>query len=132
MTGRFYCGTSGWLYPPWRGAFYPKGLRQKDELKYMAAHVSSVEINGSFYALQRPASWQTWRAETPDGFVFSVKGGRFITHMKKLRDVETPLANFLASGVLALGDKLGPMLWPRCAVRLSGLFGTATPRSPAR
>jgi uncharacterized protein YecE (DUF72 family) len=73
--------------------------------------MATVEINGSFYSLQRPESYQAWRAETPDDFVFAVKGGRFITHMKKLSDVGTPLANFFASGVLALGDKLGPVLW---------------------
>ncbi len=73
--------------------------------------MSSVEINGSFYSLQRPSAYERWREETPEDFVFAVKGGRFITHMKKLRDVEIPLANFFASGVLALGPKLGPVLW---------------------
>jgi uncharacterized protein YecE (DUF72 family) len=104
-------GISGWTYPPWRGVFYPKGLAQRRELQFASRRLTSIEVNGSFYALQKPASWQAWRAETPDGFLFSVKGGRFITHMKKLRDVETPLANFLASGLLSLGDKLGPLLW---------------------
>lgn len=109
--GRVRVGISGWTYAPWRGTFYPKGLRQRDELKYVADRLSSVEINGSFYALQRPESYRSWRESTPDGFVFAVKGGRFITHMKRLADVETPLANFFASGVLALGPKLGPVLW---------------------
>jgi len=104
-------GISGWSYPPWRGDFYPKGLRHRDELRFAAERLTSIEVNGSFYALQKPESFQSWVAETPDDFVFSVKGGRFITHMKKLRDVEVPLANFLASGVLALGAKLGPLLW---------------------
>jgi uncharacterized protein YecE (DUF72 family) len=104
-------GTSGWLYPPWRGVFYPKGLPHRRELEYISRKVNSVEINGSFYSLQRPASYLKWAAETPDDFVFAVKGGRFITHMKRLKDVETPLANFFASGVLALGQKLGPVLW---------------------
>jgi uncharacterized protein YecE (DUF72 family) len=104
-------GTSGWLYPPWRGVFYPKGLPHRRELEYISRQVDSVEINGSFYSLQRPASYQRWAAETPDDFVFAVKGGRFITHMKRLKDVETPLANFFASGVLALDHKLGPVLW---------------------
>jgi uncharacterized protein YecE (DUF72 family) len=104
-------GTSGWLYPPWRGVFYPKGLAHRRELEYISRKVDSVEINGSFYSLQRPASYQRWAAETPDDFLFAVKGGRFITHMKRLKDVETPLANFFASGVLALGPKLGPVLW---------------------
>ncbi|MGN6605394.1 MAG: DUF72 domain-containing protein [Jatrophihabitans sp.] len=111
MTGRLFCGTSGWTYPPWRGVFYPKGVRQRDELPYMASRVSSIEINGSFYSLQRPSAWTSWYAQTPPGFVFAVKGPRFITHMKKLNDVRTPLANFYASGVLALREKLGPCLW---------------------
>jgi len=111
MIGRAYVGISGWRYPPWRGSFYPKGLAQRRELEYAADRLSSIEINGSFYALQRPEHYQRWHAETPDDFVFSVKGGRFITHMKKLRDVDVPLANFLGSGVLALAEKLGPLLW---------------------
>ena len=104
-------GISGWRYPPWRGVFYPPGLPQRRELEYASRRVTSIEINGSFYSLQRPEGYQLWRRETPEDFLFAVKGGRFITHMKKLRGVETALANFLASGVLALGDKLGPMLW---------------------
>lgn len=104
-------GTSGWVYPPWRGTFYPPGLPHRRELEYLSRQVNSIEINGSFYSLQRPASYQAWAAATPEDFIFAVKGGRFITHMKKLRDVETPLANFFASGVLALGAKLGPLLW---------------------
>jgi uncharacterized protein YecE (DUF72 family) len=104
-------GISGWMYPAWRGRFYPKGLVQRRELEYVGQRMRSVEINGSFYSLQRPTSYQSWRAQTPDDFVFAVKGGRFITHMKKLVGVETPLANFFASGVLALGPKLGPVLW---------------------
>jgi uncharacterized protein YecE (DUF72 family) len=110
-TGRIRIGISGWRYPPWRGVFYPKGLPQRLELEHASRALSTVEINGSFYSLQRPESYQQWREHTPDDFVFSVKGPRFITHMKKLNDVETPLANFFASGVLALGDKLGPILW---------------------
>ncbi|KAA9161903.1 DUF72 domain-containing protein [Amycolatopsis acidicola] len=104
-------GTSGWRYPPWRGVFYPKGLAQRRELEYLSRQVNTAEINGSFYSLQRPERYRAWAAETPEDFVFAVKGGRFITHMKRLRDVETPLANFFASGVLALGHKLGPILW---------------------
>ena len=111
MAGRVRVGISGWTYAPWRGTFYPKGLRQRDELAYVAERMSSVEINGSFYALQRPKSYRSWREQTSDDFVFAVKGGRFITHMKRLADVETPLANFFASGVLALGPTLGPVLW---------------------
>ncbi|OLT17437.1 hypothetical protein BJF78_12890 [Pseudonocardia sp. CNS-139] len=108
---RVRVGTSGWRYPPWRGTFYPSGLAQRRELEYLSRQLGSVEINGSFYALQRPESYRAWAAETPDDFVFAVKGGRFITHMKQLRDVGVPLANFFASGVLALGPKLGPVLW---------------------
>jgi uncharacterized protein YecE (DUF72 family) len=104
-------GISGWRYPPWRGKFYPPGLAQRRELEYASRQVNSVEINGSFYSLQRPTSYQSWHDETPDGFVFSVKGPRFITHMKKLGNVDGALANFFASGVLALDDKLGPVLW---------------------
>ncbi|WP_253776262.1 DUF72 domain-containing protein [Goodfellowiella coeruleoviolacea] len=104
-------GTSGWLYPAWRGRFYPTGLPHRRELEYLSRRMGSAEINGSFYSLQRPERYQSWRAQTPDDFVFAVKGSRFITHMKRLRDVVTPLANFLASGVLALGPKLGPVLW---------------------
>ena len=110
-TGRIRIGISGWRYPPWRGVFYPKGLPQRRELEHASRALSTVEINGSFYSLQRPENYQQWREQTPDDFVFSVKGGRFITHMKKLNDVEPPLANFFASGVLALGDRLGPILW---------------------
>ncbi|MBW8708467.1 MAG: DUF72 domain-containing protein, partial [Alphaproteobacteria bacterium] len=104
-------GISGWRYAPWRGKFYPADLRQKDELAFAARQFSSIEINGTFYSLQSPASFRCWRDVTPDDFVFAVKGARFITHMKRLKDVETPLANFFASGVLALGPKLGPILW---------------------
>ncbi|WP_373308591.1 DUF72 domain-containing protein [Amycolatopsis bartoniae] len=91
--------------------FYPKGLVQRRELEYLSRQMNSAEINGSFYSLQRPERYRAWVEQTPDGFVFAVKGGRYITHMKQLRDVEVPLANFFASGVLALGEKLGPILW---------------------
>jgi uncharacterized protein YecE (DUF72 family) len=104
-------GISGWRYPPWRGVFYPNKLPHRLELQFASREFNSIEINGSFYSLQRPSSYQRWYDDTPPGFVFSVKGARFITHMKKLRDVETPLANFFASGVLCLREKLGPILW---------------------
>jgi len=109
MTTRI--GISGWRYEPWRGVFYPHALAQRRELEYAARAFSSIEINGSFYSLQSPASWSTWRDETPDDFVFSVKGPRYITHILRLKNVMRPLANFFASGVLALGPKLGPVLW---------------------
>ncbi len=130
-------GISGWRYAPWRGVFYPRGLPQRSELAYAASQLATVEINGSFYSLQRPSSYQAWRGEVPDGFVFSVKGGRFITHMKKLVDVEVPLANFFASGVLALGPTLGPILWqlpptlPFDAERLTEFF-RLLPRTTAQ
>lgn len=111
MVGEIRIGISGWRYAPWRGDFYPRGLPQRAELAYAAERMTAIEVNGSFYALQRPASYQRWRSEVPDGFRFSVKGPRFITHMKKLADARTPLANFFASGVLALGPVLGPVLW---------------------
>ncbi len=126
--GRIRVGISGWTYAGWRGDFYPPGLPQKRELAYAAERMTSIEINGSFYSLQRPTSYATWREQTPDDFVFAVKGGRFITHMKKLRGAETALANFFASGVLALGEKLGPLLWqlpenlPYDAERLADFF----------
>lgn len=108
---RLRVGISGWRYAGWRGDFYPRGLPQKRELEFAAGHFDSVEINGSFYSLQRPESYAAWAAQTPSDFVFSVKGSRYITHMLKLRNVEAALANFFASGVLALGPKLGPILW---------------------
>lgn len=104
-------GISGWVYAPWRGVFYPTGLRQADELAYASSHVTSIEINSSFYGLPRPASWMRWRDATADDFVFAVKGPRLITHLGRLRNARLPLANFLASGLLALGDRLGPVLW---------------------
>jgi len=104
-------GISGWRYPPWRGAFYPKGLRQDDELAYASSRLSSIEINGSFYSLQRPESYAAWHDATPKDFVFTNKGNRFITHTLRLRDPEKPLANVMASGVFALRAKLGPFLW---------------------
>ena len=110
-VGRIRVGISGWTYPAWRGDFYPEGLRQRDELAYAAEHLTSIEINGSFYSLQRRSSYAHWREQAPDDFVFAVKGGRFITHLKKLAGVETALANFYASGVLALGPATGPFLW---------------------
>jgi uncharacterized protein YecE (DUF72 family) len=109
--GEIRVGISGWTYAGWRGDFYPRGLRQRDELAYAAERLDTIEINGSFYSLQRPTSYRSWREQVPDDFRFAVKGGRFVTHLKRLRDVETPLANFFASGVLELGPTLGPFLW---------------------
>jgi uncharacterized protein YecE (DUF72 family) len=109
---RVFVGTSGWAYRHWRkGAVYPPGVRQRDELAWLAQRLDSLELNASFYALQRPTSYRAWHDAVPDNFVFAVKGSRFITHNKRLRDVDRPLANFFASGVLALRRKLGPFVW---------------------
>jgi uncharacterized protein YecE (DUF72 family) len=110
-VGRTFVGISGWTYAGWRGVFYPDGLARRRELEYVGQRMDSVEINGSFYSLQRPTSYRRWYEETPAGFVFAVKGSRFITHMLKLKGAETALANFFASGVLRLAEKLGPILW---------------------
>ncbi|HET7203658.1 MAG TPA: DUF72 domain-containing protein [Steroidobacteraceae bacterium] len=110
-TPQVRIGVSGWRYEPWRGVFYPADLQHRLELRYAASIFRTLEINGSFYSLQRPASWRQWYADVPAGFVFAVKGPRYLTHMLKLREIEQPLANFLASGVLALNEKLGPILW---------------------
>jgi uncharacterized protein YecE (DUF72 family) len=109
--GHIRIGISGWTYAPWRGTFYPKGLVQKNELPYASSVLSSIEINGTHYGLQRPGSYAAWYEQTPVGFAFSVKAPRYITHMRRLRDIEAPLANFLLSGVLRLNEKLGPILW---------------------
>ncbi|MFC4638306.1 DUF72 domain-containing protein [Deinococcus hohokamensis] len=134
--GTAYIGTSGWTYRHWRGPFYPTGLVQRRELEYLAGHLRSVEINGSFYALQKPETYARWAAQVPPGFVFAVKGGRYVTHMKKLRNVRTPLANFFASGLLRLEDRLGPILWQlperlRFEADLLEEFFSLLPRSSA-
>jgi uncharacterized protein YecE (DUF72 family) len=109
--GTIRVGISGWTYPPWRGTFYPKKLPQKNELPYASSKLSTIEINGTFYGLQRPTSYAAWYDRTPPDFVFAVKAHRFITHIKRLRDVKAPIANFLLSGLLRLNEKLGPILW---------------------
>ena len=111
MAGRIFIGVSGWRYTPWRGHFYPPKLAQARELQYAARVFPSLELNGSFYSLQRPSSYAMWARDTPPGFVFAVKGSRYITHMLKLRNIDAALANFFASGLFELGPKLGPMLW---------------------
>jgi uncharacterized protein YecE (DUF72 family) len=108
---RVFVGISGWRYTPWRGNFFPGTLPQRLELAYAARRFNALEVNGTFYSLQRPELFAAWHDDSPPGFVFALKGARFITHMKKLRDCETPLANFFASGPLRLRDKLGPVLW---------------------
>jgi len=104
-------GISGWTYAPWRGHFYPEGLVQKNELHYASRQFRAIEINGTFYGLQKPASFEKWRTATPDDFVFPMKAPKYITHIRRLQDPQAPIANFLASGLLKLGPKLGPILW---------------------
>ncbi|MCM2351326.1 MAG: DUF72 domain-containing protein [Bacteriovoracaceae bacterium] len=104
-------GISGWTYKGWRGTFYPKKLPHKNELAFASRKLPTIEINGTFYALQRPSSYEHWYEGTPEHFIFSIKANRFITHIKRLNDIEIPMANFLASGPLRLKEKLGPILW---------------------
>jgi uncharacterized protein YecE (DUF72 family) len=104
-------GVGGWVYAPWRGTFYPKGLPQARELAHASKSLTTIEINGTFYGAQKPASFQRWKAETPDDFVFSVKGPRFATHRPKLAEAGPSIDRFFGSGVLELGQKLGPVLW---------------------
>ncbi|HZN48717.1 MAG TPA: DUF72 domain-containing protein [Ramlibacter sp.] len=111
MAGKVLIGVSGWRYTPWRGHFYPRGLAQWRELEYASRVFPSLELNGSFYSLQRPSSYAMWAAHTPPGFVFAIKGSRYITHMLRLRNIDAALANFFASGLFELGAKLGPILW---------------------
>jgi len=110
-AGVIRIGISGWTYKPWRGVFYPANLPLKQELEFAANTFRTIEINGTFYSLQHPSSYQAWAERTPENFVFSVKGSSYITHLRRLREIEIPLANFFASGILKLGPKLGPILW---------------------
>jgi len=131
--GQVRIGISGWRYGPWRGVFYPPKLPQAKELAFASRMLPTIEINGSFYSLQRPEYYAEWHDETPEGFVFAVKGPKYITHFRRLKDVATPLANFFASGVFELRDKLGPILWqfppmlPFIADRFDAFF-TMLPR----
>ncbi|APR85282.1 Hypothetical protein A7982_10631 [Minicystis rosea] len=110
--GRVWVGISGYAYPEWRGGFYPTDLPQSRFLAHAVSRFDSIELNGTFYSLKSPASFHAWARAVPvPGFVYAVKGPRFVTHDKKLRDIEAPLANFFASGVLALGAATGPFLW---------------------
>ncbi|HEV2335031.1 MAG TPA: DUF72 domain-containing protein, partial [Stellaceae bacterium] len=110
-TGTIRVGIGGWVFAPWRGAFYPEGLRQAEELAYASRQVTAIEINGTFYRIQTPASFKKWHDETPEDFVFSLKAPRFLTHRGELASAEPYLARFFASGLLDLGPKLGPILW---------------------
>jgi uncharacterized protein YecE (DUF72 family) len=106
-----WIGISGWTFPGWRKTFYPEGLVQRKELEYASHRLSSIEINGTFYSLQKPSSFQGWYDATPENFKFAVKAPQFITHIRRLKEIEEPLSNFLASGILCLQEKMGPILW---------------------
>ena len=109
--GDIRIGISGWRYPPWRGVFYPDDLPQRRELEFASRALQSIELNGSFYSLQRPQHYALWHQQTPGDFIFSVKAPRYITHIRRLKQIEQPLKNFMASGLLGLREKLGPILW---------------------
>jgi len=109
--GRAYVGIGGWTFEPWRGVFYPKGLPHAKELGYAATHLTSIEINGTFYRSQSPATFRKWASDVPDGFVFSVKGPRFVVQRRVLAEAGESIERFFATGVLELGDRLGPILW---------------------
>jgi uncharacterized protein YecE (DUF72 family) len=110
-SGRIRAGMGGWIYAPWRGVFYPKGLRQADELAYAASHVTSIEINATHYRLQSPKSFKRWADTAPDGFKYAVKGPRLVTQQKALAETGRFIERFFDSGLIELGDKLGPVLW---------------------
>jgi uncharacterized protein YecE (DUF72 family) len=110
-SGKIYCGIGGWNFAPWRGVFYPKGLTQAKELTYAAQHLTSIEINSTYYRSQKPATFRKWASEVPDGFIFSVKGSRFTTNRRVLAEAGDSIKRFFGSGVLELGDRLGPLLW---------------------
>ncbi len=110
-SGKIYVGIGGWNYEPWRGVFYPKGLAQAKELEYAASHLTSIEINSTFYGSQKPESFRKWASSAPDGFLFSVKGPRFATNRRVLAEAGDSVKRFLDSGVTELRDRLGPLLW---------------------
>jgi uncharacterized protein YecE (DUF72 family) len=110
-TGHIYIGVGGWTFAPWRGVFYPEKLPQAKELEYAASKLTSIEINGTYYGSQKPESFRKWAREVPDGFVFSVKGPRFATNRRVLAEAGDSIKHFYNTGVLELGDRLGPVLW---------------------
>jgi uncharacterized protein YecE (DUF72 family) len=111
MAGRIRVGIGGWVYEPWRGSFYPPGLRQKDELAYVGAHLTATEINATYYSSQKPATFAGWAKAVPDGFQFAVKASRFCTNRKLLAEAGESIAKFVNQGIVELGDRLGPILW---------------------
>ena len=110
-SGKIYCGIGGWTYAPWRGVFYPKGLPHARELSYAAEHLTSIEVNGTFYRTQTPSTFRKWASEVPDGFVFSLKGPRYAVNRRVLAEAGDSINRFLDSGPLELGGRLGPLLW---------------------
>lgn len=110
-SGKIHVGIGGWNFAPWRGVFYPEGLPQAKELAYAASRLTSIEINSTYYGSQKPESFRKWARETPDGFIFSVKGPRFATNRRVLAEAGASIKRFFDSGVLELGDRLGPVLW---------------------
>jgi uncharacterized protein YecE (DUF72 family) len=116
-AGRIRCGIGGWTFEPWRGVFYPKGLKQADELHYASRHLTAIEINGTYYSSFKPDSWAKWRAATPDGFKFAVKASRFCVNRRVLADAKDSMAIFLGQGLTELGDRLGPILWQFMATK---------------
>ncbi|NCN83586.1 MAG: DUF72 domain-containing protein [Sphingomonadales bacterium] len=108
---RIRCGIGGWTFAPWRGTFYPNGLRQADELKYAGEHLGAIEINGTYYGTQKPESFAKWRDAVPEGFKFTVKASRYCTNRKDLREAGASIEKFVGQGLVELGDKLGPLFW---------------------
>jgi len=117
MAGAIRVGIGGWTYEPWRGAFYPEGLPQKRELEYAAGRLTAIEINGTYYGSQKPATFAAWAKAVPDGFVFSLKASRFCTNRRVLAEGEGSIDKFLSQGITELGDRLGPILWQFMATK---------------
>lgn len=115
--GKIRIGIGGWTFEPWRGLFYPDDLPQKRELEYASRRLTSIEINGTYYSTFKPASWAKWRDETPEGFVFAVKGSRFCTNRRELAGAGESVARFVAQGLSELGDRLGPINWQFMATK---------------
>ncbi|MGH6992332.1 MAG: DUF72 domain-containing protein [Caulobacteraceae bacterium] len=116
--GRIRVGIGGWTFAPWRGVFYPRGLRQKDELAFTSQRLGVIEINATYHSLQSAESFDRWAKETPDDFVFTIKGSRFVSNRRRLANAKEGLARFLAQGLGALGSKLGPILWQLMATKV--------------
>ncbi len=116
-AGKIHIGIGGWVFEPWRGAFYPDGLPQKRELEYAGSKLTSIEINGTYYGSQKPESFAKWRAETPDGFVFALKGSRYVTNRRVLAEAGPSIEKFVTSGVSELKEKLGPINWQFMATK---------------